>query len=362
MEWLTRYRVPIAVSCLLLGMAGLFILDIVTPPGVADGIGYPILLVLCLWLPGRHTLSVCAWGSTLLIVVGGFFGQVGGIGLEASLINRALGLISMWVIYWLLEQRVAMERSLRISEQDAVAASQAKANFLANVSHELRTPLNAIIGFSDLIAKEALGPVGEPRYRDYAEDIYGSASQLSVLINDMIDLTRLEAGKYRLAEETVVPTDMVADVLRMVGPAARESEIELYNRVPVSLPPIRVDRRAFKQVMLNLFSNAIKFTPMGGRVVVGAEADANGFTLSVQDSGIGISKENLARLGRPFETLERGSGERVGRTTGGTGLGLAFCQSLIGLHGGRLDIESVEGKGTTVHIHLPKERIFAGHA
>jgi two-component system cell cycle sensor histidine kinase PleC len=354
MEFLIRHKIPIAVGSLLLGMGSLFVLDITTPPGVADGIGYPILMVLCLWLPGRSTLAWCTWGSTILTVIGAFFGRTGGIGFDASLINRSLALISIWVIYWLLEQRLHMERSLRRSEQDAVAASQAKANFLANVSHELRTPLNAVIGFSDLIAKEALGPVGDPRYRDYAEDIYGSASQLLVLINDMLDLTRLEAGKYRLAEETVVPTDMVADVLRMVGPAARESEIELFNRVPATLPAIRVDRRAFKQVMLNLFANAIKFTPVGGRVTVGAGMTPEGFTLSVEDSGIGISRENLSRLGRPFEQVERGM-----RAAGGTGLGLAFCHSLIGLHGGHLDIQSIEGKGTTVCIRLPKERVFA---
>jgi signal transduction histidine kinase len=355
MEFIQRHKVLLAITGLVLGMVGLFVLDVMTPPGVADGIGYPILLVLCLWLPGRSTLSICTWGSTALIVIGGFFGRTGGIGFEASLINRSLGFISIWIIYWLLEQRLILERSLLKSEQDAVAASQAKSNFLANISHELRTPLNAIIGFSDLIAKEAFGPVGEARYRDYAEDIYGSGSQLLVLINDMLDLTRLEAGKYHLAEETVVPADMVADVLRMVGPAARESEIELFNRVSTALPPIRLDRRAFKQVLLNLFSNAIKFTPEGGRVTVDAGAGADGFTLSVADTGIGINKENLARLGRPFEQVERGHA----RTTGGTGLGLAFCHSLIELHGGRLDIESAEGKGTTVFVRLPKERIYA---
>jgi signal transduction histidine kinase len=356
MEFVQRYKVPLAFAGLAVGLIGLFVLDVTTPPGVADGIGYPIFLVLCLWLPGRSTLSVCTWASTALIVIGGFFGRSGGIGFEASLINRSIGFVSIWIIYWLLEQRIVMERSLRKSEQDAVAASQAKANFLANISHELRTPLNAIIGFSDLIAKEALGPVGVPRYRDYAEDIYGSGSQLLVLINDMLDLTRLDAAKYRLAEETIVPADMVADVLRMVGPAARESEIELFNRVSTALPPIRVDRRAFKQVLLNLFSNAIKFTPERGRVIVDANASVDGFTLSVADTGIGIGKEDLTRLGRPFEQVERGANRAT--TGGGTGLGLAFCHSLIELHGGRLDIESVEGKGTTVFIRLPKERIF----
>jgi signal transduction histidine kinase len=354
MAGLARYRTGIVVGLLAAGMIALFVLDVLSPPGVVDGIGYPILLVLCLWLPWRSSLTVVAWVSTLLTGIGVLFNSEGGIGLEASLANRAIAFVSIWLIYFLLEQRLTLEDHLRASERSALAASQAKSNFLANISRELRTPLGTIIEFSAMIAKQAFGPVGVARYQANAAKIHGDAANLLVIINDILDITKLEAGKYKLEERYHSLGDLVADALQTMTPAAAEGGLALRSQIPANLPPIRADRRALKQILANLLSNAIKFTREGGSVTISAEAGPEGVVLAVADTGIGIAEGALPRLGIPFEQVTPGNR----KTKLGTGLGLALCRSLAELHGGRLEIASIEGKGTTVRVLLPKERIF----
>jgi signal transduction histidine kinase len=348
----------ILLGLLVAGMAGLFALDALAPPGVADGIGYPILLMLCIRLPWRNALTHCAWISTLLTGIGVLFSSEGGIGFEASMVNRVIAFISIWIMYFLLERRLTLEDELRASEESALSASQAKSNFLANITRELRTPVAEIVSRSAMVAKAAFGPVGDPRYRSSGEDIHSSASNLLVIINDILDMTRLESGRYKLEERYHSLVDLVTDALQTVASSARHAGIELKTQIPERLPPLRVDRRAIKQILANLLSNAIKFTHEGGKITVAIEEGADGIVLSVGDNGRGIPKVQLPRLAIPFAQVM----PRERRTQLGTGLGLALCRSLAELHGGKLEIESIEGQGTTVRLRLPKERIFPGRA
>ena len=237
----------------------------------------------------------------------------------------------------------------------AETANHAKSEFLANMSHELRTPLNAINGFSEMMAGELFGPLGDPRYKEYARDILSSGEHLLALINDVLDMSKIEAGKMTLRFETVYLDEVVEDAVRLVGHRAEAAGLTLLADLPL-LPPIDGDGRAIKQILLNLLSNAIKFTPAGGQVTVGAEIRAleggRYVSLSVADTGIGISQEDLARLARPFEQVE----SQHAKTRQGTGLGLALSKSLVELHGGQLTIRSAPGEGAKVGFLLPITR------
>ena len=236
-------------------------------------------------------------------------------------------------------------------EQEKIRAQQAnaaKSEFLANMSHELRTPLNAINGFSEMMAREMLGPLGHQRYVEYANDIHASGHHLLALINDILDMAKIEAGKQSLNLEDVNLASLIEDALRLMGPRATEGSLTLSSDIP-PLPPMEVDHRAIKQVVLNLLSTAIKFTPRGGRVKIVARQVDYRVMVSVMDTGIGISKEDLARLAQPFQQVE----SQLAKTQQGTGLGLALSKSLIELHEGRFEIASEPGRGTTVSFILP---------
>ncbi|TGY89961.1 PAS domain-containing sensor histidine kinase [Marinicauda algicola] len=236
-------------------------------------------------------------------------------------------------------------------EEEKIRAEQAnrsKSEFLANMSHELRTPLNAINGFSEMMMKEIFGPLGHARYSEYAVDIYNSGQHLLSLINDILDMSKIEAGKMILSAEPVLPGELIEQCLRLVGARAAEKSITVAMEGE-DLPEIEADPRAIKQVLLNLLSNAVKFTPEGGRVVVRGFNAVDGIVLQVADTGIGIPEEDLPRLGRPFEQIEA----HHSRKHEGSGLGLALSKSLVELHGGTLRIDSVLGKGTTVSFTLP---------
>ena len=236
-------------------------------------------------------------------------------------------------------------------EQEKIRAQQAnaaKSEFLANMSHELRTPLNAINGFSEMMAREMLGPLGHKRYVEYANDIHASGHHLLALINDILDMAKIEAGKQSLNLEDVNLANLIEDGMRLMGPRATEGNLTLSSDIP-PLPPMEVDHRAVKQVVLNLLSNAIKFTPRGGRVKIVARQVDYRVMVSVMDTGIGISKDDLARLAQPFQQVE----SQLAKTQQGTGLGLALSKSLIELHEGRFEIASEPGRGTTVSFILP---------
>ena len=230
----------------------------------------------------------------------------------------------------------------------AEQASQSKSEFLANMSHELRTPLNAINGFSDIMKKELFGPLGDPRYSEYVNDILFSGQHLLSLINDILDMSKIEAGKMTLNTESLQMNDMISQVIRIVRGRAEDNRLKLvYEEVDV--PEIEADPRAVKQILLNLATNAIKFTPEGGMVRVVVEPKSAGLIIRVSDTGIGISQEDIKRLAQPFEQID----SQHSRQHEGTGLGLALSKSLVELHGGNFTIESVVGQGTTVIFTLP---------
>lgn len=231
-------------------------------------------------------------------------------------------------------------------------ASQSKSDFLANMSHELRTPLNAINGFSDIMQKEMFGPLGDPRYKEYVNDILFSGQHLLALINDILDMSKIEAGKMSLNTEIMFMHEMISQVVRMVRSRAEESQLKL-NIIAEEVNEIEADPRAVKQVLLNLMTNAIKFTPENGTVQVELIQKKTGLIIKVTDSGIGISQENIEKLAKPFKQVINHSTKHKE----GTGLGLGLSKSLIELHGGNFKIESQLGQGTTVIFSLPNTPI-----
>jgi two-component system cell cycle sensor histidine kinase PleC len=225
------------------------------------------------------------------------------------------------------------------------------------MSHELRTPLNAINGFSEMMAEEMFGALGDRRYKSYAQDILSSGQHLLALINDILDMSKIEAGKMTLHPEKLKLEDVVEDAVRLIRDRAQSLGLGLTVELAPDLPAVEADYRALKQVFLNLLSNALKFTPRGGRVSITAArvpgADQlERLRVSVIDTGIGIAEADLERLARPFEQIE----SQQAKTQQGTGLGLALTKSLIELHGGRLEIRSKAGAGTTVSFTLPVGR------
>jgi len=243
------------------------------------------------------------------------------------------------------------------AKEQAEAASRAKTEFLAIVSHELRTPLNAVIGFSELIKDETFGPVGHERYSEYAEAINGSGIHLLNLINDILDISKIESGKFELYEESIEVGRVAASVAELVQPKAREKSVSLSCDIAGGLPYLYADERALKQILLNLASNAVKFTPEGGRVIVAASLDDAGrVVVRVRDTGIGIKAVDIPRVLEPFGQVE----SAFSRTYEGTGLGLPLSSRLAALHGGELCIDSTPGEGTTVSILFPAERTVEG--
>jgi len=250
------------------------------------------------------------------------------------------------------EKLSLLARKYEIAMTRAEAANQAKSEFLANMSHELRTPLNAINGFSEIMAGEMFGPLGDARYKGYAGDILKSGQHLLSLINDILDMAKIEAGKMTLHYEAVDLIEVCEDAIRLMRGKAMESGLALTLDAG-DLPEVEADYRGLKQVMLNLISNAVKFTPEGGSITVSVQPMTSGrIRIAVVDTGIGIAAEDLARLAQPFEQVEG----QHSKTTQGTGLGLALTKSLIELHGGQMVMESKPGAGTTVSFDIPVRR------
>jgi signal transduction histidine kinase len=236
----------------------------------------------------------------------------------------------------------------------ASEASRAKSAFLASMSHELRTPLNAVIGFSDVMHAELFGALN-PRYKAYAADIRQSGTHLLALINDVLDLSRLEARQAVLQEENFDVAELTGEVLRMMHPQAVKAGLALLADVAPGLPLVRGDRRRIKQILINLTANAIKFTPDGGQVRLAAHRTAGALALSVSDTGIGIAQEDIPRAMERFGQV----GSSLARKHEGTGLGLPLSRQLAELHGGQLILDSAPGVGTTVTVTLPRERLVS---
>ena len=259
-----------------------------------------------------------------------------------------------WVTLFVdLTERRRFEDALRDAKEAAEAANRSKSDFLAHMSHELRTPLNAVIGFSEIIFREMFGPVGEPRYADYARDIHASGTHLLNVIGDILDIAKAESGNAELDEQAVDLGDIAAASVRLIEPRAHAGQIRVETRVAPDLPKIDADARRLKQVLINLLANAVKFTPPGGRVTVEVDlAPDGGARLVVRDTGIGMKAEDIPRALEPFSQVDNA----LSRRFEGTGLGLPLSKKLVELHGGRLAIESALDRGTTVTVTLPPTR------
>ena len=239
---------------------------------------------------------------------------------------------------------------------DAQAANRAKTEFLANMSHELRTPLNAIIGFSDMMKSKMLGPTGGDKFLEYAKDIHDSGQHLLELINDILDLAKIESGKLELHEQIINVNRITKSCLILIKERANEGRLSVHDRLPSDAPALRADERKFKQIMINLLSNAVKFTPAGGEIVVDGLIDRDrSFAITVSDTGIGIAREDIWKAMAPFMQVE----SDLGRKFEGTGLGLSLTKAFVELHGGTMTIESEVGVGTAVTVRFPAERVIA---
>ena len=244
---------------------------------------------------------------------------------------------------------VARDEALR-KRFEAEAANASKTAFLANMSHELRTPLNAILGFSEIIAQECFGAIGSPRYKEYAGDIHSSGAHLLSLINDLLDVAKIEAGRMEIEPNPLDVRKSFESSLKFIAPKARERRQKLLIEVSDDAPPLYADERALKQILINLVSNAVKFTPEGGQIsVTGTRAACGSFLILVEDNGPGIPREKLDRIFKPFSQVDN----RYDRQAGGTGLGLALVRGLAELHGGRAWLESDVGMGCRAHVLLP---------
>jgi signal transduction histidine kinase len=266
---------------------------------------------------------------------------------ELSQLNQSVDALGQFLV-----ERERREAELEEARDLAEAANRAKTAFLANMSHELRTPLNAINGFSEMMSIEIFGPLGDQRYREYAEQINASGDHLLAIINDILDVSKIEAGKGELQIEEVDVREIFLSGIELVRARAEEGELDLVVTLADDLPILCIDGRRMRQVLLNLLSNAVKFTPKGGHVAVEARwSDHDGLVVEVSDTGIGIAADSLLTVLEPFGQIE----SAYARQYEGTGLGLPLAKALVEIHGGELSLESQPDVGTTARFTLPAD-------
>ena len=280
------------------------------------------------------------------------------LGLVGSIVDHHLAQRSADEAARLREHIAALEatkRELSDALELAAAANTAKSQFLAAMSHELRTPLNAIIGFSEVLQAETLGPIVNERHRSYQGDVLRCAKHLLALINDVLDITKLDAGAFELKEDVIDLKDIIAQCVHVVEPQAAKSSVKLmsFNK---RIPHVRADEKRVRQILLNLLSNAVKFTPPGGTVSIFSVVHSDGLDITIDDTGIGMKRKDIPRALERFGQID----STLARKYEGAGLGLPLAKHLIELHGGTLRIESTVGVGTTVTVTLPGERLCFG--
>jgi PAS domain S-box-containing protein len=263
-------------------------------------------------------------------------------------------LVGAVVVFRDITDRKRAEDALRTAKEEAELANRAKSAFLANMSHELRSPLNAVIGFADILKEELIGPIGLPQYREYAEDIHVSGTHLLDIINDILDISRIEAGKLKLHEDRIDIRSAIETCTKLIKPQAVPAKVRLRSEINSALPDLYADERKIRQILLNLLSNAVKFTPEGGRVTTTARIDDDGqFVLTVTDTGIGIAPEDMDKAMEPFGQIN----SSLSCEQEGTGLGLSLTKALVELHGGELELKSELHKGTQAIVTLPPYRV-----
>jgi PAS domain S-box-containing protein len=253
-----------------------------------------------------------------------------------------------------ITDRKAFEAALNLAKEQAESANRAKSEFLAVMSHELRTPLNAIIGFSEIVLRETFGPIANKRYRDYVDDIRGSGAHLLELINDILDLSKAEAGQIELVEEPVEVEPLVGACLAMLSPRAQQAGVELIAEVAGDLPNLLADERKLRQALLNLITNGIKFTPPEGQVRVRARMAGDSLQIEVADTGIGIAQVDIPKALSAFGQID----SALSRRHTGTGLGLPLTKRLVEAHGAAFSLASKIGDGTIATIEFPPQRLI----
>ncbi len=330
-------RLPAALADLILAVASLGSIY-----GLAEGLG--LLAGLARWIGEDHERAVALVAPAVLLCV---------IGLSWYAYRRSRQYGRE------VKRRHGVERELRAAADAAEIANRAKSEFVANMSYELRTPLNAIIGFSEIMKDQILGVVEPPSYRGYAYDIHESGQLLLSIINDILDLSRIEAGGYELQPGRVDIDEVLHAMVRIVGPRAEKRSIKISVDIAADHPRLSLDERAIKQMLLNLLSNAVKFNHEGGAVFVRAGHNGSSeYVISVADTGIGMDEGELGKVLRPFVQLNAAANKQYA----GTGLGLPIVKSLAELHGGSLSLESTRDEGTIASIHLPATRVLDSEA
>jgi signal transduction histidine kinase len=361
---------PRFLASVVVVAAAAAVVDVSLPAGLAGGIPYLALVLLGWYAADARQIYGLSILATLLSGTV-FLASAEGAAVQAEAANGLLVLMAIWAVALVLAAAKRRERELRESrealdarlrEQDrrlsesqthAEITNHSASEFLANMGHELRTPLNAIIGFSEVVKNELFGPIGSAKYRDYMNDINDSGQHLLDLINDLMDMAKIEAGRVELMEDAVNVPGLLRDCVEAVRPAANAGGVRLETRIAEGMPALRADTGKLRQVLDNLLGNAVRFTPPGGTVTLAAWSRSNtGYVFQVTDTGIGIALKDIPIALAPFGQIPND----LCKTYEGTGLGLPLSKALVEMHAGSIDLQSEPGAGTTVTVRLPAER------